>query len=432
MKPDSVVVVGGGIVGTACAWRLRLAGCDVTLLDSRNFRGGCSHGNCGFVCPSHVLPLAEPGAVSSGLLSMLKRNSPLSIKPRLDWDLWAWMLAFARRCNERDMLAAGHALHPLLRVSHAEYERMASDGVISCGMQKRGLLFAFRQQHAFEDFAKTDRILTDVFDEPAVRYAGDAVQELEPALRDGLAGGWHYEDELHLDPALLMASWHATLEREGVRFRGGKSVTSIAGEGRAAAVAADGEEIAADAFVFAVGAATPLLSDLLGVRLPIQPGKGYSITFPRPEHSPSVAMLLPEARVGVTPLQDHLRLGSTMEFAGYDDSIRPERLRLLREGAAPYLKARLPETDDQAWYGWRPMTPDGLPFIDRAPKFENVWIAAGHNMLGVSTAPATGMMIASLVTGAPPTIDPAPYAVGRKRNAAPRREASASPAAARV
>ena len=166
-------------------------------------------------------------------------------------------------------------------------------------------------------------------------------------------------------------------------------------------------------FVVAAGAWTPLLNEHLGCRVPIQPGKGYSLTMPRPAVCPKMPLIFPETRVAVTPFQSGYRLGSTMEFAGYDESIRPERLQLLKDGASGYLHEPYCEPVLEEWFGWRPMTYDSLPIIDRSPKYENVMIAAGHNMLGLSMAPATGKLVAELAQGSSPHIDPRPYSVSR-------------------
>jgi D-amino-acid dehydrogenase len=173
------------------------------------------------------------------------------------------------------------------------------------------------------------------------------------------------------------------------------------------------EEISADAFVVATGALAPLLEKYLGCKLPIQPGKGYSITMPRPAKCPTYPMIFPEVKVAVTPFQSGYRLGSTMEFSGYDKTLNEKRLGALKQGAAKFLHEPFCEPVEERWYGWRPMTYDGLPIISRAPIAANVFIAAGHNMLGLSMAPATGKLIAELVTGDAPHIDPQPYDVSR-------------------
>lgn len=404
-----VVVIGGGVIGVSCAYALNRAGWSVTVIDRGALGAACSHGNCGFVCPSHVLPLAAPGAVRDGLKALLRRNGPFKIKPRLDLTLWGWLLRFARRCNHRDMIQAGHAIQALLQSSRRLYDEWLREESINCEWEARGLLFVFQSKPAMEHYAHTDQLLRDEFGLAAKRFEGDEVAALEPALKPGLAGGWLYDTDAHLRPDRLMAEWRRVLLARGVTIIEQASVEHI---GERAVKTSQGE-IAADAFVVATGAWTPLLDRELGFRPPIQPGKGYSLTMPRPTRCPTIPMIFEEHRVAVTPFQSGYRLGSTMEFAGYDDSINPQRLQLLRDAAQLYLHEPEAEPVLEEWYGWRPMTPDGLPIIGRSPHREKVWIAAGHNMLGLSMAPATGLLIAELLGGRTPHLDPAPYSADR-------------------
>jgi len=411
---NSVIVIGGGVVGTSCAHFLAKSGWQVTVIDRGTIGGGSSAANCGFVCPSHVLPLAEPGMVVQGLATLLKKNSPLKIKLRPDPALWSWLLHFALRCNGRDMLASARGIQPLLDASLVLYRELVAAEGLDCEWQTRGLFFVYRSRAAFEGYAPTDRLLCDSFHCPAKRYEGDAVLELEPALKPGLAGGWHYEEDAHLRPDMLMSSWRTRLEASGVAFREHCGFRAFRRrDGRAVAVDSEQGELEADAFVVAAGAWTPKLNADLGCRIPIQPGKGYSLTMPRPAICPSVPMIFPETRVAVTPFRSAYRLGSTMEFAGYDESIHPGRLQLLRDGAAPFLREPTSEPVEQSWFGWRPMTWDGLPIIDRTPALENVVVAAGHNMLGLSMAPATGRLVAEILDGREPFLDVSPYRAGR-------------------
>ena len=409
-----VVVIGGGVIGTACAYFLMRGGWQVTLIERGQVGSGSSHGNCGLVCPSHVLPLAEPGMVAKGLKSLFQRNSPFAIKPRLDPALWSWLLHFASRCNERDMIAAGHGIQPLLLSSMALYQDLVEREALDCEFETRGLLFAYRSQAGMQEYAATDRLMSEAFQCPARQYDGDALVELEPALQPGLAGGWYYHDDAHLRPDKLMRAWRQVLEAggatiredcafQGFQYRNGRAVVANTARGG----------VTADNFVVAAGAWTPLLNEHLGCRVPIQPGKGYSLTMPRPAACPKIPLIFPETRVVVTPFQSGYRLGSTMEFAGYDETIRPERLELLKDGATDYLREPYCEPVLEEWFGWRPMTYDSLPIIDRSPKYENVIIAAGHNMLGLSMAPATGRLVAELLEGSSPHIDPRPYRVDR-------------------
>lgn len=415
---SDVVVVGGGVIGAMSAYYLSLAGCKVTVLDRGRFGYGASHANCGLVCPSHVLPLAEPGAISKALRAMLSRDSPFLIKPRLALSLWAWLVRFALRANRRDMLAAGHAIQSLLHSSAEIYPRLVADAQLDCGWQQRGLLFAYRSPEEMEAYAATDAILREHFDLPARRFDGESLRELEPALKPGLAGGWFYEHEAHLRPDRLMSALRNVLEHHGVLIRENCEVAGFnvyIGSGRATAVATASGSFDADAFVLATGAWTPKLQRMLGCRIGIQPGKGYSVTLPRPKVCPTIPIIFPETRVVATPFESSLRLGSMMEFAGYDTSLKKRRLDLLDAGARPYLADLDCGPAEEQWYGWRPMTSDGIPIIDYAPALRNVLIAAGHNMLGLSMAPATGKLVAEMLCGQPPHLDAALFSLDRKR-----------------
>src|SRR5262249_2439239 len=196
--------------------------------------------------------------------------------------------------------------------------------------------------------------------------------------------------------------------REGCELR-----SVVREHGRARRIVTSQGELTADVFVVATGAWTPLLNRHLGCRIPIQPGKGYSITMPRPARCPSIPLIFEEHRVAGTPMTFGYRAASRMECAGYDPTLPPGRLGLLKDAARHYLHEPYGEPIEEAWFGWRPMTYDGKPIIDRSPALANVWIAAGHNMLGLSMAPATGKLIAELLGNQPPHVDPAPYAVSR-------------------
>ena len=402
------------MIGTACAYYLNKSGCDVTIIDQKTIGSGASHANCGFVSPSHVLPLAGPGVMGKTLKAMLSPNSPFSIKPRFDPDLWNWLIRFARRCNPRDMQAAGKAIQALLNDSRRRYDELFATEDLDVEWQTRGLLFAFLSKAGMDHYEHTDHLLGEQFGLRAVRYDGDSVTRLEPALKSGLAGGWHYEGDAHLRPDKLMSSWRKLLEARGVvvkeycEFRGFTSSNQRA----LRALTATGE-LEADTFVVATGAWTPLLNRQLGCKIPIQPGKGYSMTMARPARCPVIPLMFEEHRVAVTPMQSGYRLGSIMEFAGYDSTLRPSRMDLLRSGASHYLDEPTGEPVTEQWYGWRPMTPNSMPIIDRPRSFDNVYVVAGHNMLGLSMATGTGQLVADLLMKRTPSIDPAPYATLR-------------------
>jgi D-amino-acid dehydrogenase len=410
----SILVVGGGIIGLSSAWYLLQDGWNVTVLDRNRIGGACSHANCGLVCPSHVLPLTEPGAFRTAIKSLFQPNSAFRVRPQVNPRLWLWMLQFAKRCNHKSMLAAAESIQALLSSSVSEYRDLMQLPDLDCEWQSKGLLFVYSNRQALESYSSTNQLLTERFNEPAQKLSAEELNQLEPALRDNLAGGWYYPHDAHLRPDRLVNGLRQSLERRGVRFIEHAEPQTISGTGSTAtSVTTSRQTLAADAYLFACGAWTPMMSEYLGCKIPIQPGKGYSLTFARPTVCPQLPIIFPEHHVAVTPMLSGLRLGSIMEFAGYDQSLKPERLKLLTEGAGHYLR-QMPATPPQeTWYGWRPMTYDSLPVIDQAPRWNNVWVAAGHNMLGLTMAPATGKLVSELIAQRTPHIDPAPYRISR-------------------
>jgi D-amino-acid dehydrogenase len=412
-KPEQVVVVGGGVIGACSAWYLTEAGYAVTLIDQARFGRQASHGNCGYISPSHVMPLARPGQVLNGLRGMLSSETALRINPRQIFSLAPWLLRFASRCNMKAVMESGQACHPLLQSSAALYRQLFAEQNLSVDWNEEGLLFVYRDEHEFRAYEQADAWLRKHFDVPAEPFAGAALTELEPALRSGLAGAWLYRCDGHLRPDRLMSELRRILEAADVRILEQTSLQSFtASADRATAVVTSGETIAADHVVVATGAWTPLLRQHLGVKLPIQPGKGYSITMARPGQCPRLPMILEECHVAITPFADGYRVGSTMEFTGYDDTLNRKRLNYLRKGAAEYLVDPLGDPVSEEWCGWRPMTSDGIPRIGRSPRLRNVWIAAGHSMLGLSMGAGTGKLVAELVAGQKPHLDPQPYQIG--------------------
>ena len=409
-----VVVVGGGVVGAACAYYLAKAGRAVTVIDRAGFGRGCSHANCGYVCPSHVLPLAVPGAIRSTLKTLFQRNSPLKVRPGVAVRNLGWFLGFARRYTMPKATAAGDAIRGLLASSRSLFDDLLRDERIECEWETKGLLFVFRSPAEMDHYAETDRFLRERFDTPAARLSAAELAVLEPALKPGLAGAWHYKGDAHLRPDRLMGEFRRVLGQLGVEIRENSPVTGfVQHNGRATAVQTATGDIAADDIVLATGAWAPALARQLGNSVPVLPGKGYSVTYERSAGGPTYPLIFEEDRVAVTPFQSGLRIGSTMEFAGYDDRLDRSRLSLLTSAADRYLREPPTGVPVEEWWGWRPMTPDGLPLIGPTRALPNVWLAAGHNMLGLSMAPATGKLVAELVTGGRPHLDPAPYAATR-------------------
>lgn len=410
-----IVIVGGGVVGAACAYYLREGGAKVTLIEKGDFGRACSHGNCGYVSPSHILPLCQPGALTRTLKTMFTRNSPVYLKPRVDLRLWSWLWRFARRCNQRDMLEAGKARQALLDSSRQLYGGLFDSQVLTdCDWQTIGLLFVFMSASHFEHYHEVDGLLQREFGLGAKPFAGAELNKLEPALKEGIAGAWLYECDAHLRPDKLMRAWRRALESRGVEIREHCELSKFEkARNKVSALQTTQGRIEADQFIIATGAWTPLMQSELGCSIPIQPGKGYSITMPRPEICPTYPMIFEEHRVAVTPMQDAYRIGSTMEFAGYDGTLNRQRLGILTEGAKLYLKTPTATPFIEEWFGWRPMSCDGKPLIGRPPGLSNVCLATGHSMLGVSMATGTGKLVSELVLGTDPHVDPHPYRINR-------------------
>ncbi len=411
---SDVIVVGSGIIGIACAHYLNAAGLGVTVIDQGTIGGACSHGNCGYICPSHVLPLTEPGVIGTALRSLFNPKAPFRVKPRLSPDMAKWMWQFARRCNHRQMLAAGQHLKAILDSSLQEYKRLMHDEDLPCEWKQTGLLYVLQTEHGMKDFAKTDRLLTEHFGLSARRIEGRDLATFDSALKPGLAGAFHYSNDASIRPDMLNASWSQRLKQRGVTFIEHCQLQRFEkSKSRVVQLATSQGTLKADQIVIATGAWSSRLSSELECPIPIEPGKGYSVTMPRPDPCPRDPMLFPEHRVAVSPFEHGYRLGSMMEFAGFDDSIPAHRIQQLQDSAAHYLTSRPQAGELQTWYGWRPMTWDSLPIIGRTPRLDNVFLATGHNMLGMSLATSTGKLIAELISGSPPHLDPIAYSPQR-------------------
>ncbi|WP_298862387.1 FAD-dependent oxidoreductase [uncultured Gimesia sp.] len=413
-KTETAIVVGAGVIGIACAHYLSKSGMQVTVIDRNTIAGACSHGNCGYICPSHVLPLTEPGAIRVALKSLFTPNAPFRVKPRLSPALWNWIWQFAKRCTQRQMLEAGKHLQSILDSSMLEYRRLIAEEQLDCEWTEKGLLYVLQTEKGMHEFSQTDKILSDHFGVKARRIEGTDLCTVDPALKDNLAGAFYYPGDASVRPDLLNTQWAERLKQRGVKFVENCELQNIGkSEGQITHLKTSKGEMDADRIIFATGAWSPQLSAELECHLPIQPGKGYSVTMQRPDPCPIYPMLFPEHKVGVSPFQNGYRLGSMMEFAGYDTAIPKRRINQLRVSAKPYLITPYTEGDQQTWFGWRPMTWDSLPIIGQVPNLTNAYLATGHNMLGMSMATATGKLIAEIIQQQPTHIDATPFSPTR-------------------
>jgi D-amino-acid dehydrogenase len=410
----TAIVIGGGVIGCTSAYYLSRLGWQVRIIESGRVGRGCSHGNCGFICPSHVLPLTMPGTLWPAMKRMFHRDSAMYLKPRWDPALWGWLMRFAHSCRRADVLRVAAARHALLSSSMSLYRQLITEESLDAEWEDRGLLLVFKSTREFEEHEHIATLVNKEFNIAAKPHDARQLIDLEPALRPGPAGGWHYAGDAHLRPDRFMSGLDRLLRARGVEILEQTSAAQITLEnGRARAVETSAGSMAADAVVLSAGARSPSFAAQLGCRIPIQPGKGYSITLPRPRIAPRTPIIFEEFHVAVTSWESGIRVGSTMEFAGYNEAINPRRIALFKRVAGESLVEAPSGPVAEEWCGWRPMTFDDLPCIGPAPNVPNVIIAAGHGMIGMATGTASGKLAAELAAGEKPHIDPQPYSLRR-------------------
>lgn len=406
-----VLIAGGGVNGLATALALLEAGRGVRVLETNAIGSGASHGNCGTITPSHAPPLAAPGTVATALRWMFTPDAPLYIPPRFDPLLWRWLLGFAGRCNPRDWEASARGKYALLDDSRRRLADWVLRYDLQCEFVESGEDYVYRNARAF---AHGQHEL------PLLRELGVAVEEIdgaayeaqEPALKPGVAGALRFSGDAALRPDRYLAE----LAR-AVRERGGEIVEHCALHGlredREGVLAhTDHGVLRARNAVLALGAWSAKSADALGMpwmKKIIQPGKGYSITYRAPGRVPKRPLVLRERSVCVTAWNDGYRLGSTMEFSGFDESLNARRLGALERGAREYLHEPVGPEVRERWYGWRPMSRDDMPLIGRAPGARRTWLNTGHGMMGVGMSAGSAQLMADMMAGRAPAIDPAPY-----------------------
>lgn len=403
-----IAIIGGGIIGLCSAHYCVAAGHSVTVVDRLPARrDGCSFGNAGMVVPSHFVPLAAPGMVALGLKWMWNPRSPFYIKPRLDAGLAKWSMLFWKASTPDHVARSAPLIRDLSLASRACFEEMAAQTGNEFGLVQRGLLMLCKssealghEAHAAEE-ARRLGIPAEVLD-PAQTAA------LDPDVTMDIAGSVYFPKDCHLSPGLLMDGLQRRLEAAGVRFLWGTSVLGWKTEGgRVRAVSTDHGDVEADEFVLAGGSWSPGTASGLRLTLPMQAGKGYSLTLPSPRQLPRLCSIFTEARVAVTPMGSSLRFGGTMEIAGLDESVNPVRVEGIVNSVSRYFPRFAPSDFEgiRPWHGLRPCSPDGLPYLGRSAHHPNLVVATGHAMMGLSLGPVTGRIVAELMSGRKPSVD---------------------------
>ncbi|GAB3784275.1 NAD(P)/FAD-dependent oxidoreductase [Dyella agri] len=409
-----VLVLGGGVIGLASALYLLRQGASVRLLEQGVPGCGASHGNCGTITPSHAAPLAMPGTLGVALRSVLRADAPLYLNPRLDGPRLRWLLGFARHCNWPDFHRATVARSAILQRSRRLLGELVRDEALDCEFAEEGELYVYRDARAMAADERHHAAVLDRLGIEVQRLRGDAVEAMEPALKPGVVGGLFHPGDARLRPDRYVDELARRVRELGGVIESGARIEGFATDGkRITQVQTSRGAFAGERVLLALGAWSPLLSRSLDLRLPMQPGKGYSITYTRPARAPRHALVLREAQVCVTTWASGYRLGSTMEFSGYAEGLNRARLDALRRGAAAGLHEPEGPVQLEEWWGWRPMSVDEVPIIGPSTRWANLHLATAHGMLGVSMSAATGELVAAQLAGATPALDPQPYAPAR-------------------
>lgn len=408
MARKNVVIVGGGVAGLASAYYALGKGHAVTLLESGSpDHDCCSLGNAGFISPSHFIPLAAPGVIRKALRWLGDPESPFYVRLRPDPEFIAWALRFWLASSPARAHRAGPLLRDLNLASRSLFEELADATANEFQLTREGLLLLFQSRAALAEEAR-HAARAEALGMPAAVLDPEGVRSLEPGLSVDVAGGVHYPLDAHVTPYRFCGAMTRLVRERGGSIVWNAAVTGWRASGRrVSAAGTEAAEYPADEFVVAAGAWSAALLRKLNVRLSLQPGKGYSLTLASPPELPRRSLLLQEARVAVTPMGSALRVGGTMELGSHSSGINPPRVRGILRSLARYLPALKPRVFEGVvpWSGLRPCTPDGLPYLGRTVRWENVVVATGHAMLGMSMGPITGKLVAELISGETPSID---------------------------
>ncbi|MEM7736951.1 MAG: FAD-dependent oxidoreductase [Deinococcota bacterium] len=406
-----VTIVGAGVIGLATAYYAVQKGFEVTVIDQGTpMRDGTSFGNAGMIVPSHIMPLAAPGVVRQGLRWLSDPESPFYIKPRLDWDLFRWGWHFWRASTAARVARGAPILHALNMASKQCYQDMTTN-LDDFELVSRGLLMLCNSDAGLEEEAHVAEH-AQTLGMPAQILSQAEVAALEPDVEMNVVGGVYFPEDAHLEPRRFMSALQQWLEQHHVTFHWQTTVEGAIRESdtlRALHITSSTntqQQLPIENLVLCTGSWSPTLAQSLGLRLPLQAGKGYSLTLPNAVIQPRHPAILSEAKVAISPFQQALRVGGTMELTGLDNSVNPRRVQGIINSACRYYPELSPDdfTDVPAWHGLRPCSPDGLPYLGRTQVADNLLMATGHAMMGLSLAPITGKLVSEVLAGEPTSL----------------------------
>jgi len=411
----NAIVIGGGIIGLSSAFYLEQSGWEVTVLDKSDFMHNCSYGNAGYICPSHFIPLATPGIVKQGFKWMLNSTSPFYIQPRLSWPLISWGLKFMRVARPANVEAAAVPLRDIALLSMQCYDDWRKLPEFDFYFEKKGILELFqtdeKAHHAEETVHQAKGLGLD-----ADLISGEEVQRLEPQTPVISKGAIFFKCDAHCYPNDLMRNLISYLKSRGVELKSNAEVTGFEKRnGKVAKVITSTGAYDADAVVLATGSWSRPIAAQLGVNIPMVAGRGYSVTSNDPRFKINYPSVLMEGRVALTPMNGRTRFGGTMEITSMNVPARMQRVKGILEAVKRYY----PEFDvpmpkpEEVWYGYRPCSADGLPYLGRASRMNNLIVATGHSMLGLSLGAGTGKLVAEIANERAPSMDIAPFDTNR-------------------
>lgn len=397
-----VIVVGAGVIGLGIAWELQQRGVEVVVVEPDGIGLGASAGNAGWISPGISTPLPSPGLPMRTLRWMMKSDSPLYMKPSLQPSFLRFMFQFWRHCNPRDFTMGTAAMAALNTTTMPTFDAWRSQG-IEFEMHNDGLLYVGLDPDGVRAMAKSVNAVPSLGYGDLEVLTGSAVRDLEPALSTRVGAAFLLHNERTVRPETLCEGLWMALEANGAKLHVGRMIGGVVQQGRLQQVQTNQGTVEGDIVVLATGAHLGQTTESIGVKLPIQAGKGYSVTSAYSGLLPKRPLDVMEASMAITPFDGALRLAGTMELSGINLQMRPERVAAIRRGAATFLHDVTPGETQHVWVGMRPLTPDGLPVIGKLAALENVYVAGGHQMLGLTLAAATAHNLArEIVEGVPP------------------------------
>ncbi len=413
-----VLVLGGGVIGVASAWYLVKAGHEVEVVDRQSGPAlETSFANAGEVSPGYSAPWAGPGVPIKAIKWMLMQHSPLVIWPLLEPAMWRWGAMMLANCTEK-----AYALNKSRMVPIAEYSRdclkaLRAETGLAYDERAQGTLQLFRTQQQLDSIGGDVAVLKQ-YGVPFEVLDRAGFCAVEPALKltqHKFVGALRLPGDETGDCFKFSNRLAEMAAALGVKFRWNTRIESLqVGGGAITGVHTDAGLLKADKVVLALGSYSPLLLSPVGVRIPVYPVKGYSITVPitDAQYAPESTIMDETHKVAVTRLGDRIRVGGTAELAGYSLNLREPRRGTLNHVVSDLFPQGGDVSKATFWCGLRPMTPDGTPIIGPTP-VQNLLLATGHGTLGWTMACGTGRVIADLVSGKTPDIDVSGLAMAR-------------------